>query len=61
MGEVVWLNLSEAERHGLHGHSPNMKGWLPSMTRVVIILLRQCDEQLKIGLIDGSSHLTIGY
>ena len=51
MDEAVWLpNLPEAERHGHHGHWPNMGGWVPSMARVVEVLLRQCDDQLKIGL-----------
>jgi hypothetical protein len=51
MGEVVWLpNPPKAKRHGLHGHWPNMKGWLPSMAIVVVMLLWQCDDQLKIEL-----------
>ena len=50
MGEVVWPHPPEAERHGLHGHWPNVRPWLPSMVRVVVVLLRQCDDQHKIGL-----------
>jgi hypothetical protein len=51
MGEAVWPpNPPEAERHGFHGHWPNMGGWLPSMAWVVVVLLRQCDDQLKMGL-----------
>jgi hypothetical protein len=43
-GEAVWLpNPPEAKRQCLHGQ------W-PSMARVVVALLRQCDDQLKIGL-----------
>ena len=51
MGEAMWLpNPPEAERHGLHGHWPNMGAYLLSMARVVVVLLRQHDDQLKIGL-----------
>jgi hypothetical protein len=50
MGEAVWPpNLPEAERHSFHGHWPNMGAWLPSMAQVVVVLLRQCDDQLDIG------------
>ena len=49
MGEAVWLpNPPEARppwalaQHG--------GGWLPNMARVVIVLLQQFDDQLKIGL-----------
>ena len=52
MGETVWPpNPPKAEQHNLRGHWPNMGIWLPSMPRVVVVLLRQCDDQLKIGLI----------
>ena len=51
MGEAVWPpNPPKAERHGLHGHWPNMRAQLPSMIRVVVVLLRQHDDQLKVGL-----------
>ena len=46
MGEAVW----PVERHGLHKHWPNMGGWLHSMAQVVVVLLRQRNDQLKIGL-----------
>jgi hypothetical protein len=45
-----WPNPPEAERHGFHRHWPNMRGWLPSIAHVVIVLLRQRNDQLKIGL-----------
>ena len=49
MGEAVWLpNPPEAEWHGLHKHWPNVEAWLPSMARVVVVLLQQRDDQLKI-------------
>jgi hypothetical protein len=56
MGEVVWPHPPEAERQGLHGHWPNMK--VPSMARVVVVLLRQCDDQLKGGHPWMEVHLT---
>jgi hypothetical protein len=58
MSEAVWPpNPPEAERHTLHGHWPNMQGWLLSMARVVIVLLRQRDDQLKIGLSRMEAHI----
>jgi hypothetical protein len=50
MGEVVWPHPPKTKRHGLHDHWPNVEGWLPSMVRVVVVLLRLYDDQLKIGL-----------
>ena len=32
-----------------HGRYPNVRAKLPSMLWVVVVLLRQCDDQLKIG------------
>ena len=55
MGEAVLPTHPPAmKRHGLRGRWP-MGAKLPSMLRVVIVLLRQRDVQLKI------PHLTIGY
>ena len=42
--------LPAAKRRGLYMHWPNVGANLPSMIRVVIVLLRQCDDQLKIRL-----------
>jgi hypothetical protein len=39
----------EAERQDLHGHWPNVKEKLPNMARVVVVLLRKCDDELKGG------------
>ena len=50
MSEVVWPHPPEAEWHGLHGHWPNVRLQLPCMVWVVRVLLRQCDDQHKIGL-----------
>ena len=50
MGEVVWPNPPEEERHGLHGHWPNVRAQLPNMVQVLIMLLRQRDDQHKIGI-----------
>jgi hypothetical protein len=58
MGEVVWPHPSEAERQGLYGHWPKMKAKLPIMARVVVVLLRQCDDQLKVGFPWMEVHLT---
>jgi hypothetical protein len=58
MGEVVWPHSLEAERQGLHGHWPNVKAKLPTMAQVVVVLLRQCDDQLKIGLPWMEVHIT---
>jgi hypothetical protein len=58
MGEVVWPHPPEAERQGVHGHWPNVKTWFPSMLRVVVVLFRQCDDQLKVGLPSMEVHLT---
>ena len=33
----------------LYGRWPNLGTWLPNMVRVVVVVLRQCDDQLKIG------------
>jgi hypothetical protein len=49
MGEVVWPHPPEAERQGLHGHWPNVKALLPSMAWVVVMVLRQCNDQVKVG------------
>jgi hypothetical protein len=43
-------NPPKAKWQGLHGHWPNMKGQLPSMAWIVVVLLGQCDDQVKIGL-----------
>ena len=51
MDEEVWPpNPTEAKQHALHKHWPNMGAYLPSMIWVVIVLLQQCGDQLKIGL-----------
>jgi hypothetical protein len=39
----------EAESQGLHGHWPNVKAEVPNMARVVVVLLRQCDDEFKVG------------
>jgi hypothetical protein len=49
MGEVVWPHLPEAKRQGIYRHWPNVEAWLHNMAWVVVMLLRQCDDQLKIG------------
>jgi hypothetical protein len=52
MDEVVWPpNPLQAQRQGLNGHCRNMKGYLDNMAQVVIMLLRQCDDQIKIRLL----------
>ena len=43
-------NPHEAKWHGLHGHWPIVGAYLPSMVRVVVVLLWQCNDQLKIEL-----------
>jgi hypothetical protein len=58
MDEVVWPHPPEAEAQGLHGHWPNVKTQLPSMARVVVVLLWQCNDQLKVGLPWMEVHLT---
>ena len=50
MGEVVWPHPHEVKRHGLDGNWPNVRPKLPSMVRVVVVLLRQRDDQHKVGL-----------
>ena len=51
MGEAVWPpNPPEANWHGLLEHWPNMGRWLPNMAWVVVMLLWQRDDQLKIRL-----------
>ena len=37
------------EQRGLHMHWPNVGVKLPSMLWIVVMLLRQRDDQLKIG------------
>ena len=60
MGEAVWPpNPPKAERHGLHGHWPNMGAWLPSMAWVVVVLLQQRDDQLKIELSWVEVHILL--
>ena len=59
MGEVVWPNPPKAEQQGVHGHWPNMRGWLPSMAHVVEVLLRQSNDQLKIGLSWMEVHILL--
>jgi hypothetical protein len=59
MGVMVWPHPHEAERQGLHGHWPNVKASLHSMAWVVIVLFRQCDDQLKVGLSWMEVHLTL--
>ena len=60
-------NPPEAKHHGLHGHLPNVGAWLPSTIRVVVVLLWQRDDQLKIELpwivvdVDGSPYVNVGY
>ena len=39
-----------ADKHGLHGRWPNVGAKLPSMLRVVVVLLQQRNDQLKIEL-----------
>ena len=50
MREVVWPHPPEAKRHGLHGLWPHVRPKLPSMVWIVVVLLRQCDDQHRIGL-----------
>ena len=58
MGEAVWLPYPpEAEWDGFHGHWPNVEAWLPSMAQVVIVLLQQRYNQLKIGLPGIEVHI----
>jgi hypothetical protein len=57
MGEVVWSHPPEAKRQGLHVHWLNVKAQLLSMARVVVVLLQQCDDQLKVGLSWMEVHL----
>ena len=61
--ETMWPpNPPEAESYNFHGQWPNLRGWLPNMPQVIVVLLRHCDDQLNIGTsMDGSPHLTIGY
>ena len=50
MGEVVMGDQTpDIEREDLYGHWPNMRGQLRSVAQVVVVLLQQCDDQLKIG------------
>ena len=48
----------EAEWEGFHGHWSNVKAYLPNMIRVVVVLLRQWDDKLKVGLPWIEVHLT---
>ena len=52
MGEAVWLPNPPKARPpwALAQHGGGGGEWLPNMARVVIVLLQQCDDQLKIGL-----------
>jgi hypothetical protein len=51
MGKMMWPpNPSKVERNNLHWHWPYVRAYLPSMARVVVLLFRKCDNQLKIGL-----------
>ena len=50
------MTLPDAEQHDLHGRWPSIGAKLPSMLWVVIVLLRQRDDQLKIGWKGLSNH-----
>jgi hypothetical protein len=55
---VVWPRPSETKQLGLHGHWPNMKAKLPYMVQIVVVLLRQCKDQRKIGIPRMEVHIT---
>ena len=57
MDEVEWPHPPEAERHGLHGHWPNVRPYLPSTLRIVGVLLRQRNDQHRIGLSWREVHI----
>ena len=50
-------NPREAEQHGLHGHWPNMGGWLLGLAWIIVVLFWQCNDQLKIGLSWMEGHI----
>ena len=51
MGEAVWPpKPPEAQWHGLYRHWPNVKTQLLNMVWVAGRLLRQRDNQFKIGI-----------